>query len=115
MKKADLKVPELFRMFAPYFVLLKPVKWHFIAALIFGAIYSAANNLKMPVVREAGLDIDMIQDVWSFFIPESSFYGFNMENSHSNPSSFVRSGQFPGGSPKRPSAASKFCLNFSTV
>jgi subfamily B ATP-binding cassette protein MsbA len=48
MKKADLKVPELFRMFAPYFVLLKPVKWHFIGALLFGAVYSAANGFGFP-------------------------------------------------------------------
>ena len=48
MKKADLKISELFRMFAPYFVLLKPVKWHFIGALIFGGIYSAANGFGFP-------------------------------------------------------------------
>ena len=48
MKKTDLKVPEIARMFAPYFVMLKPVKWHFIGALIFGAICSAANGFGFP-------------------------------------------------------------------
>ncbi len=35
-------------MFSPYFVLLKPVKWHFIGALIFGAVYSVANGFGFP-------------------------------------------------------------------
>lgn len=50
MKKTDLKVPEIVRMFAPYFTLLKPVKWHFVGALIFGSIYSATNGLGFPVI-----------------------------------------------------------------
>ncbi|NOU36369.1 MAG: ABC transporter ATP-binding protein [Kiritimatiellaceae bacterium] len=48
MKKADLKVPQLFRMFAPYFVLLKPVKWHFAGALIFGTITGAVGGFGFP-------------------------------------------------------------------
>ena len=48
MKKTDVKIPEIARMFAPYFVMLKPVKWHFIGALIFGAICSAANGFGFP-------------------------------------------------------------------
>ncbi|MEI7851291.1 MAG: ABC transporter ATP-binding protein [Kiritimatiellales bacterium] len=48
MKKPDLKVFELFRMFAPYFVLLKPVKWHFVGALIFGTIAGAVGGFGFP-------------------------------------------------------------------
>jgi hypothetical protein len=49
MKNADSKVPELFRMFAPYFVLLKPVKWHFIAALICGTITGETGGFGFPL------------------------------------------------------------------
>jgi subfamily B ATP-binding cassette protein MsbA len=48
MKKSDLKVAELFRMFAPYFVLLKPVKWHFIGALICGMIAGVTGGFGFP-------------------------------------------------------------------
>lgn len=48
MKKTDFKVLELSRMFAPYFVLLKPVKWHFVGALIFGTIASAVGGFGFP-------------------------------------------------------------------
>jgi subfamily B ATP-binding cassette protein MsbA len=48
MKKPDLKVPEIARMFAPYFVLLKPVKWQFVGALIFGTITGAVGGFGFP-------------------------------------------------------------------
>jgi subfamily B ATP-binding cassette protein MsbA len=50
MKKADLKVPELARTFAPYFALLKPVKWHFAGALVCGMIYGAASGFGFPLM-----------------------------------------------------------------
>jgi subfamily B ATP-binding cassette protein MsbA len=48
MKKQKEKAPELIRIFAPYFALLKPVKWHFAGALFFGSICSAANGFGFP-------------------------------------------------------------------
>ena len=50
MKKADLKVPELARTFAPYFALLKPVKWQFTGALVCGLIYGAASGFGFPLM-----------------------------------------------------------------
>ncbi len=50
MKKSDLKVPEIVRTFAPYFALLKPVKWHFIGALVCGMIYGAASGFGFPLM-----------------------------------------------------------------
>jgi len=48
MKKADSNAPEVLRTFAPYFVLLKPVKWHFIGALICGIITGATGGFGFP-------------------------------------------------------------------
>jgi len=48
MKKPFFKVPELFRTFAPYFALLKPVKWPFAGAIFCGLIFGAASGFGFP-------------------------------------------------------------------
>lgn len=48
MKKSDLKAPGIIRTFSPYFALLKPVKWHFIGALVCGLLYGAASGFGFP-------------------------------------------------------------------
>lgn len=50
MKKSGLKAPELVRMFAPYFAMLRPVKWQFAGAILFGFIHGATNGLGIPVL-----------------------------------------------------------------
>lgn len=47
-KKSRVKLPPVFRMFAPYFALLKPVKWQFAGALACGLIYGAASGFGFP-------------------------------------------------------------------
>lgn len=48
MKKQNAKAPSLVRTFAPYFVLLKPVKWQFIGAIFCGLIYGVASGFGFP-------------------------------------------------------------------
>lgn len=50
MKRAGFKIPELARTFAPYFALLKPVKWHFLGGLICGLIFGATSGFGFPVM-----------------------------------------------------------------
>ncbi len=48
MKKSGIKVPELIEVFSPYFAMLRPVKWHFIGAIICGLIYGGASGFGFP-------------------------------------------------------------------
>ena len=48
MKKTNFKMPELLRIFAPYFVMLRPVRWQFILAIICGLVYGAASGFGFP-------------------------------------------------------------------
>lgn len=48
MKKSNVKVPELVRTFAPYFAMLRPVKWQFAGAIFCGLIYGAASGFGFP-------------------------------------------------------------------
>jgi len=50
MKKPDFKMPALVRTFAPYFALLKPVKWRFFGAMVFGLVNGATSGLGVPVM-----------------------------------------------------------------
>ena len=50
MKKNDLRALRLVQTFAPYFSLLKPVKWYFAGAIICGVINGAANGAGIPVL-----------------------------------------------------------------
>ena len=50
MKKPILHVPPLFRTFAPYFSLLKPVRWQFVGALVCGLVYGAASGFGFPLM-----------------------------------------------------------------
>ncbi|HEY8932387.1 MAG TPA: ABC transporter ATP-binding protein [Rariglobus sp.] len=40
------------RRFIPYFRYLKPVKWHFVAAMICGILYGAANGAGLPYMAK---------------------------------------------------------------
>ena len=40
------------RRFIPYFHYLKPVKWHFVAAMICGILYGAANGAGLPYMGQ---------------------------------------------------------------
>ena len=50
MRKPIFHVPSLFRTFAPYFALLKPVRWQFAGALVCGLIYGAASGFGFPLM-----------------------------------------------------------------
>lgn len=50
MKKYNFKVPDLVSIFAPYFAMLKPVKWQFIGAVLFGVVNGATNGAGIPVL-----------------------------------------------------------------
>ena len=50
MRNKKSKSPSMLRTFAPYFVLLKPVKKQFFGALLFGIIYSVTNGAGIPVL-----------------------------------------------------------------
>lgn len=49
------KAPSFIRVFAPYFAMLRPVKWQFIGVLVFGGINGALNGLGIPVLLFKGL------------------------------------------------------------
>ena len=55
MKNKKTKAPSLVRIFSPYFAMLKPVKWQFSGAILFGVINGALNGLGIPVLLFKGL------------------------------------------------------------
>jgi subfamily B ATP-binding cassette protein MsbA len=55
MKKNKIRAPDFLRTFAPYYVMLKPVKWQFIGVIVFGTINGALNGLGIPVILFKGL------------------------------------------------------------
>ncbi len=55
MRKFQFKVPEFIRIFAPYYAMLKPVKWPFIGVIVFGTVNGALNGLGIPVLLFKGL------------------------------------------------------------
>ena len=55
MRKFQFKTPEFIRTFAPYYVMLKPVKWQFIMMIFFSTINGALNGLAIPVLLYKGL------------------------------------------------------------
>jgi subfamily B ATP-binding cassette protein MsbA len=55
MKKSKFRGPDFLRTFAPYYAMLKPVKWQFIGVILFGAINGALNGLGIPVLVFKGL------------------------------------------------------------
>jgi len=55
MEKIKFKGPDFLRTFAPYYAMLKPVKWQFIGVIVFGAINGALNGLGIPVLLFKGL------------------------------------------------------------
>lgn len=55
MKKSGFKLPDFIRTFAPYYAMLKPVKWQFLGVIIFGSINGALNGLGIPVLVFKGL------------------------------------------------------------
>jgi subfamily B ATP-binding cassette protein MsbA len=65
MKKPDLKAAELVRIFAPYFAMLRPVKWQFAGAVIFGIINGATNGAGIPVLL-----FKLLPKVFSNAVPE---------------------------------------------
>ncbi len=50
MKKPTFRIPDRIRIFAPYFAMLKPVKWHFAGAILFGTLNGATNGFGVPVI-----------------------------------------------------------------
>lgn len=50
MKKSNSKAPRLAHIFAPYFSMLKPVKWQFAGAVVFGLIYGASSGIGFPLM-----------------------------------------------------------------
>jgi subfamily B ATP-binding cassette protein MsbA len=50
MKKSNLRIPERFRIFLPYFAMLKQVRWQFAGAIIFGVINGATNGFGVPII-----------------------------------------------------------------
>ncbi|HPR83486.1 MAG TPA: ABC transporter ATP-binding protein [Pontiellaceae bacterium] len=50
MKKAAFKIPERILIFAPYFAMLKPVKWQFSGAILFALLNGATNGFGVPVI-----------------------------------------------------------------
>jgi subfamily B ATP-binding cassette protein MsbA len=50
MKKPKFKAPQLVHIFAPYYAMLKPVKWQFAGAIVFGFLNGALNGLGIPVL-----------------------------------------------------------------
>jgi subfamily B ATP-binding cassette protein MsbA len=55
MKKNKFKGPDFLKTFAPYYAMLKPVKWQFIGVIVFGAVNGALNGLGIPVLVFKGL------------------------------------------------------------
>lgn len=50
MKKTDPNALNLAQVFSPYFALLKPVKWQFAGAMVFGLINGATSGMGVPVM-----------------------------------------------------------------
>lgn len=50
MKKPTFRIPDRIRIFAPYFAMLKPVKWQFAGAILFGTLNGATNGFGVPVI-----------------------------------------------------------------
>ena len=50
MNKSSSELARLFRIFRPWFLLLKPVRGRFIAALICGVLYGWTNGFGLPVL-----------------------------------------------------------------